>query len=148
MTFQEKGIAVALGVLVLMYGIYGVALYDMFLEGQFAATDAGSLLGKSILTLMAAVVITTLIVRIGMTVIEAIVTRDTHPVISDERDRLIELRGLRISHFVFAGGFVVAMIALALGQSAFVVINLIILSLGAGEALGSISQLYLYRRGL
>lgn len=148
MTFQEKGIATGLGVLILMYGIYGIALYDMFRGGQFAAAGGGSLLGKSILMLMAAVVITTLVVRIAMTALEAIANRDVHPVISDERDRLIELRGLRISHFVFAGGFVIAMVALALGQSAFVVINLIILSLGAGEALGSIGQLYLYRRGL
>ena len=148
MTYQEKGIAIALSILVLMYGIYGVALYQMFQDGRFAAADATSLLGKSILALMAAIFVITLVVRIGMTVVEAIAAREARPVIADERDKLIELRGLRISHFVFAGGFVLAMIALALGQPPFVVINIIIFALGTGEALGSIGQLYLYRQGL
>ncbi|WP_282611213.1 hypothetical protein [Pelagibius sp. Alg239-R121] len=148
MTYQEKGIAIALSILVLMYGIYGVALYQMFQDGRFESSDATSLLGKSILALMAAVVVVTVAVRIGVTIFDAIAARDANPVIADERDKQIELRGLRISHFVFAAGFVLSMVALALGQSPFVVINLVIVSLGAGEVSGSLGQLYLYRRGV
>lgn len=148
MTYHEKSIAIALSILVLMYGVYGVALYEMFQDGRFASPDATSLLGKSILALMAGVFVVTVVVRIGVTVVEAIAARDAHPVITDERDKLIELRGLRISHFVFAGGFVLSMIALAFGEPPFVVINLVICALGAGEVSGSLGQLYLYRRGV
>jgi hypothetical protein len=68
--------------------------------------------------------------------------------VEDERDKLIELKSSRIS-FGFGGmGFIAGLLALVLGYSPVVMINLIFLSFSAGSIVEGLAQLLYYRRGV
>jgi hypothetical protein len=68
--------------------------------------------------------------------------------VEDERDKLIELKSSRIS-FGFGGfGFIAGLVALVLGYSPVVMINIIYLSFSAGTIIEGFAQLLYYRRGV
>ena len=77
----------------------------------------------------------------------AMATREKASSFADERDKFIELRALRNALFVFITGFSLAMGSLAIGMPPSVMF-IVLMGSGYGAGLvGSISQLYLYRKG-
>jgi hypothetical protein len=92
-----------------------------------------------------------IVVNITLTIVfnmvYAMATRQKASSFADERDKFIELRGLRNALFVFTTGFALAMGSLAIGMPPSVMF-IILLGSGYGSGVvGSISQLYLYRKG-
>lgn len=68
--------------------------------------------------------------------------------VEDEMDRLIELKSLRVGFAIAGIGFIAGLIALLLGSSAAVMLNIFFLSAAGGAVLEGVVQLYYYRRGL
>ena len=69
-------------------------------------------------------------------------------IVEDERDKLIELKSMRIG-FVIAGmGFVGALVSLVLNYSPVVMLNILYISFCVGSLLEGAGQLYYYRRGV
>ncbi|MBN2436564.1 MAG: hypothetical protein JXK07_14995 [Spirochaetes bacterium] len=67
-------------------------------------------------------------------------------VIEDERDKIIELKSLRIG-FVFAGiGFVSALVWLVMDGSPIYLLNIIFIAFGLGSILEGFTRLYYYSR--
>ena len=66
---------------------------------------------------------------------------------TDERDRLIELRGDRVSHWVSGGGFVIAIILLATGTAVPFVFGVLFLGCFIGVIVGNVLKLVSYGRG-
>jgi uncharacterized membrane protein len=67
---------------------------------------------------------------------------------SDEMDKLIELKSMRVG-FVFAGiGFVCGLIALALDYTPVVMLNMVFASFSIGSLLEGVQQFIYYRRGV
>jgi hypothetical protein len=86
-------------------------------------------------------------ISIGANVVYTIATHEATSSFADERDRLIELRTLRIALYVFTTGFFLAMGSLALGATPSVMF-IILMCAGYGSWLvGNIAKLYLYRKG-
>ncbi|MDA3900929.1 MAG: hypothetical protein PF637_10465 [Spirochaetes bacterium] len=67
-------------------------------------------------------------------------------VVEDERDKIIELKSLRVG-FVFAGiGFVSALVWLVMDGSAIYLLNIIFISFSLGSILEGFTRLYYYSR--
>ncbi len=148
MPHQEKNIYASLISAALIFGAYFWYVYALYQDGGFDGADANSLIGKSILGLIIGGIIINIIMHIVINIIFAALENDPKPsFVVDERDKLIELRALRVSYYIFGAGYVASMIALAMGQTTFMVFNLIILSCAIATVTEALFQLALYRRG-
>jgi hypothetical protein len=103
--------------------------------------------GTLILIVIVVQVVLSILASIIVTVIQAGIARAEPDTRSDERDKLFELRGSKVSYAVFGSGFSIAMLTLALGLPALVMFNVLILSLFVAGITGNVVQIVLYRRG-
>ena len=148
MSYQEKTNIVSLLCAVIIFALYFYFVRQNYQAGLYAGAQGNALIGKSFLWLMAGGVILNIVAHIGFNIIYAIIKGEVNPsFVVDERDKLIELRALRLAYHTFAVGFVIAMIALTFEQSVFVVFNIIIPSCALAAFAEGIMQIYLYRRG-
>ena len=69
-------------------------------------------------------------------------------VTEDERDKLVELKSMRIGFIVTGVGFIGALVALVLNYSAVVMLNILFLSFNIGSLFEGVGQIYYYRRGV
>jgi hypothetical protein len=69
-------------------------------------------------------------------------------IVEDERDKLIELKSMRIGFVVAGMGFVGALVSLVLNYSPVVMLNILYISFCVGSLLEGAGQLYYYRRGV
>lgn len=103
--------------------------------------------GVAFVILVPVSIVANIAVSIVFSIVYAMATREKASSFPDERDKFIELRALRNALFVFITGFSLAMGSLAIGMPPSVMF-IILLGSGYGAGLvGSISQLYLYRKG-
>ncbi len=81
-------------------------------------------------------------------IINTIATRIEEPDISDERDKLIDLKSVRVSYYTFSLGFLLAMFTAVLSMPASTMFIVLIVSLLAAMLAYDISQFFYYRRGV
>jgi hypothetical protein len=67
---------------------------------------------------------------------------------TDERDKLIELRAIRISHWIFTMGFLIAMGSQAIGMQPGTMFILLISSGFISSMASEIAKIYFYRNGI
>lgn len=148
MSYQEKRIVATIVSAVLVFGGYYAVVIQMAQNGRFDGADATALLGKSILVLIFAGIVLNILITIAFNILFAIAGKESNPsFVVDERDKLIELRGLRTAFRLTSVGVILAMGALALGYSIFLVLNMIVASFAVGDLIGNIVMLRNYRRG-
>lgn len=147
MSYQENRTIAYLISSLLGVGLYSFYVIQQYQEGSFESTTISSFWGTVILVVIAMQIVLSIIAAILVSIIQAIVTREEEPTLSDERDKLIELKADRISYVVFGIGFLIAMITLAAGLTPLVMFNLIVFSLFGAGIVGYIMQLYFHRRG-
>ncbi len=148
MSFQEKRMVISFVSTLLVFSIYGAVIFQMHQHGRFDGADATSLLGRAILILIVGAIILNIALTIIFSIVMAIAQRESDPsFVVDERDRHIELRATAISYYVFGTGFTLSMVALALGQPALWVFNMIVASFGVATLVEILAQIYFYRRG-
>jgi uncharacterized membrane protein (UPF0136 family) len=149
MSYQEKNITVSL-VSHLLIGVY-------YLSQLLQMQQAGGLVAARVFSLWAVVIVGVIVVNIVgnilthilLSIVHAIKTRSEHveKSIEDERDKLIGLKGSKVSYIAFSIGVLIAMLSFAFGQPPLVMFSLLILSSIVAEIIGDVSQLYLYRKG-
>jgi len=149
MSHEEKNTWAQLASTALVTGAYLLYVNQLLGAGVFAAPDGLAVLGRTVLIVMVGGgIVVNIFAAILVNIVFAIATGDAHPnMATDERDRMIELRSFRVAALGLGVGFVLSMVALALGQSAFVVLNLIIVTGALANVLSSIVKLVEYRRG-
>ncbi|MES0488413.1 MAG: hypothetical protein ABUK01_00370 [Leptospirales bacterium] len=148
MSYQERNTIANLISSIIVFGLYGMYMFNMYQEGRFDGAGAAALVGKSIFVLICASILVTIAVSILFNIFYAIITKEKVQSVTDERDKLIELKGMQVSFIAFGVGFVGSMGALALGIAPFMVFLFIMYSMFFGNGLGEIIKLYLYRRGV
>jgi hypothetical protein len=68
--------------------------------------------------------------------------------VTDEMDKLIELKSMRFG-FIFSGiGFVAGLILLALNYSPVIMLNILYVSFSVGSLLEGFAQIFYYRKGI
>ena len=150
MSFQQKNITVSLVNFSLILGFYLFRVFQMVQGGSFTSTNVFRLWGIVIALAIGVTIFATILTHILSAIIQAIKTGEENPKIEDfedERDRLIDLRGTKVTYFVSSIGVFLAMLTFALGQPPLVMFTLLIFFGVVAQILGDISRLVLYRRG-
>lgn len=150
MSFQEKNIAVSLVNFTLILGFYSIRIFQMIQGDNFNSTNVFRLWGITIALAIIVTIVATILTHIGSAIIHAIKTGEEKTDIEDiedERDRLIDLRGTKVTYFVSSIGVFLSMLTFVLGQPPLVMFSLLIFSGLVAQVIGDISRLILYRRG-
>lgn len=149
MSYQEKNITVSLMTQTLILGFYLVNLWQMMQQGGLVAGMVYGLWVTVFAAAMAANILGSILTNIVLTIFEAIKSKQyTEPrFIADERDQLVELKGIRAGYITFSVGTLASIIAFMVGQAPLTVISAIIFFAVLAEIIGDISKIYFYRRG-
>ena len=149
MSYQEKNTTVSLITYILILGFYLVNLFQMYREEGLVSTRLFSLWAIVIIAAILVNIFASILTNIVLSIVHAIKTKtnESELFIADERDKLIELKGVKASYITFSIGVLLAMLTFVFGQPPLVMFSLIIFFSIAAEIIGDISQIYLYRRG-
>ena len=151
MSYEERNtVAHLISTVVVVSGFF---YYMLQMAPLDAADPAGALahLGLAFLVMAGAGIVVTILgtifVNIGAGIAEGIRTGREPEFATDERDRQIELRAMRVASLLLGVGMVGSMALLAFGQPAFTVFLAIILAGAVADVAAGIFKLALYRRG-
>lgn len=150
MSFKQKNITVTLVNFSLILVFFLIRVFQMVQNDSFNSENVFRLWGIIIILAVVVSVGATILTIIVSAVIDAIRTGKEEPEIDDledERDRLIDLRGTKITYLVSSFGSLIAMLTFVLGQPPLVMFTLLIFLGVLAQIIGDISRLFLYRRG-
>jgi len=147
MDYKEKQVILSIIISILVLGCYSLYVYNKYMAGNIEIINDYKFWGRSFIILIPVAIIAQIIICIGFAIINKIVTNEDIPSISDERDKLIELRAIRIAHWMFIVGFFLAMVSQALGMPPYVMFIVLIFSGFASSILAEVTKLYFYRKG-
>ena len=150
MSFQEKNFTASLVTFTLILGYYLIRLLQLVQSGNFNSTSVVRLWGFVIGFAIIGTILITIFTHIISAITQAIQTGKEDPKIEDtqdERDKLIDLRGTKVTYTVSSSGVFLAMLTFAFGQPPLVMFSLLIFFGVFAQIMGDISRLLLYRRG-
>ncbi len=149
MSFQEKNVTVSLFSFTFILGFYLLRTWQM-LRSDGLTNDLFGLWAAIIVLSIIVTIVLTILAHAGSALFEVIRTGNENPKIDDfedERDKLIDLKGTKVTYVVSSVGVFLAMLTFALGRSPLEMFSLLILSGLVAQVLGDIFRLALYRRG-
>ena len=147
MSFQERQALVSLLSTLLLAVVFLVYVLPRYPAGNPYAAEVFHFWGLAVVILVPVSIAASIAVSIVFSIVYSMATREKASSFADERDKLIELRALRIALYVFTCGFFLAMGALALGMPPSVMFIVLMVSGYGSGMVGNLSQLYLYRKG-
>lgn len=149
MSSEEKnafGAVVAFGFTIWFFGL---PIWAKTADGSYLTVDGLQDWGRDVLWLMGGGIVVTIVVMILLHVILSILSGDLEPqMMTDERDHAISRRGTLVSLTGASAGFIVCVIALAMGQSAIFALNAILIGMTGGALLSELTRIALYRFGV
>jgi hypothetical protein len=147
MSYQERQSVVSLLTTTLVAAVFFVYVLPLYPTGNPYSPAVFHFWGAAVVILIPVSIAANIAVSIAFSIVYSMATHEKISSISDERDRLIELRAIRNGLYVFAGGFSLAMGSLVIDMPPSVMFIVIMIS-GYGSGLVSnITQIFLYRRG-
>jgi hypothetical protein len=148
MGHQEKQSIVSIIGSVLIIGIYSKYVYNNYIDGDLEILNDFQFWGKSFLYLIPIAIVAQIVIHIVFAIVNRIVTQEDMSDLTDERDKLIELKSIRISHWIFIIGFMLAMGSLAMGMKPYIMF-LTLISFGFLASLASeVAKIIYYRKGV
>ncbi|MHA1128230.1 MAG: hypothetical protein ACTSRN_04665 [Alphaproteobacteria bacterium] len=149
MSFQEKNIVASLIAMTLVLLVFYPRIQGIYQSGQFDGAEGLVLLGKNGLYFFGAVIVANVVTLVLLYILHAVFTGgETLSDMVDERDKMIERRGMQIFGACVAVGIISAMLALTFGVAAVPVFFIILLSLAFGELISGVAKLAMFRLGL
>ncbi len=148
MSYHEKKSIVSMVSALVIFMIYFIVVFHKYQAGNLDSTNVFSFWGSVILILIPASIMAKIIIYIIFCIIYRMTTNEDAPSFSDERDKLIELKAERNSHWVFCLGFLLAMASQVMHMAPSVMFIVLILAGFVSDIFGEVSQLYFYRRGV
>ncbi|MBX3082436.1 MAG: hypothetical protein KF716_12440 [Anaerolineae bacterium] len=147
MSYQEKRALVSL-----ISSILITALYSAYMAQRYPTSDAYSIevfrfWGAFFLILIVVSIVARIVIYILFSIINTLATREEEPSITDERDRLIELKSNRNALWVFSVGVLIAMGSLVVDMPPSVMFVILIGAGLASDMISELSQFVFYRRG-
>lgn len=144
---REKRIIVSLISSILILGFYSLYVYNKDIAGDLDIINDPKFWGKAFLILIPVSIVAQIIIHIVFAIINKIVTNEDIPTITDERDKLIELKALKVSHWIFILGFILSIGSQAIGMQLYVMFITLIASCFVATIFEEIIKIYLYRKG-
>lgn len=148
MDLKEKRILVSLISSVLIMAFYWLYVYYNFIEGNPALLNDMRFLGKAFLIMIPVAIGAQIVIQIVLAIAFKMAGHDDIDPIDDERDKLIELKSIKISHYIFILGFMLAMGCLAMGMHTRVMIFVLIASGFVASVVNELLRLWYYRKGV
>jgi hypothetical protein len=134
--------------MLVILGLYSLYVYNRYVAGDPGIINNFRFWGKSMMILIPVMIVAMIIIHIIFAIINKIVTNEDIPTITDEMDRLIELKALRISHWIYSLGFILAMGSQAIGMQPWVLFVTLISSCFLGGIIEGLAKIYFYRKGI
>ena len=145
---QERRVVVSLISALIVFAVYAYFMVGYYQDGRFDGPGAGSLIGKSTIALIVAGIVASIVLQIVFAIGHAVATKEHERILTDERDKAIDLKAMQIGYLTFSVGFLVSMIVLATEMaSAPMVLIIIVVSMFASSVVGDVVKLALYRQG-
>jgi hypothetical protein len=148
MDIKEKKILISLISSVLIMLFYALYVYNRQIAGNPDILNDFRFWGKSFLIFIPVAIVAQIIIQIGFAIYISATSKEEIDPIEDERDKLIELKAIKISHYLFIIGFMLAMGSLALGMQPWVMFVVLISSGFVASVVNEITRLYFYRKGV
>jgi len=147
MSYQERNIITYIITGIIVMTIFTFHINDQFQSGAFDGPDAGVAIGWSAIKMIAGSIVVTIVVTILVHIASAIITQDASVDEADERDKLIDLVGMKVGFITFSIFFVGAMIWMAFGAPMAYVLIGSIYAMFIASMIEGCTRLVLYRRG-
>jgi hypothetical protein len=147
MGHQEKQSIVSIIGSVLVIGFYSLYVYRNYIQADMELLNDFQFWGKSFLYLIPVTIVVQIVIHIVFAIANRIITQEDMPDITDERDKLIELKSIRISHWIFIIGFMLAMGSLAMGMKPYVMFLTLISSGFLASLASEVAKIIYYRKG-
>ena len=148
MDIKEKRIFISLIGSVVILGLYAYFVYSRYIAGNSDILNDFSFLGKSFLILIPVAIVTQVVLQIIFAIYVHATSKEEIDPVEDERDKLIELKAIKISHYLFIVGFMLAMGSLALSFPPWIMFVVLISSGFIATVVNEIARLYFYRKGV
>ena len=149
MSFQEKNIAVSLSTFTLILGFYLLRIFQMIQGESFNSTNVFRLWGIIVLLAMIGTILLTIFTHIASGIVHKVRTNEDPHIedIEDERDQLIDLKGIKVAYILSSIGVALSMLTYVFGHPPLVMFSLLIFSGITAQIVADIWRLALYRRG-
>lgn len=149
MSNRKIAVTVSLISTLLILGYYLLNLIPMYQQGDLNSGEVFRLAGIVIIATIVLNILGNIFANIVINIVHAIQTQSAKEVrlIEDERDKLIGLKGTRVSYVAFSLGVLIAMLTFVFGQPALVMFSLIIFFGLIAEITGDLSQFYFDHKG-
>jgi len=148
MGHHEKQSIVSIIGSVLVIGFYSLYVYRNYIQADMGLLNDFQFWGKSFLYLIPVAIVVQIVIHILFAIANRIITQEDMPDITDERDKLIELKCIRISHWIFIVGFMLAMGSLAVGMKPYAMFLTLISSGFIASLASEVAKVIYYRRGV
>ena len=148
MTYQEKKAILSIVSTLLIFGGYTFYVFVLNMEESLAKLNDSYFWGKFILVLIPVSIIAQIIITIIFTIINKMATDEDMPSFSDELDKLIELKSMRIGYVIFIFGFLAAMTTQVLHMELYTMFVALISSGFIASVVDELAKLYYYRQGV
>ena len=147
MSFQERQALVSLLTTLLLAVVFLVYVLPRYPVGNPYGAEVFRFWGLAVVILVPVSIAANIAISIVFSIVYSMTTKEKASSFADERDKLIELRALRIALYVFTCGFFLAMGSLALGMPPSVMFIVLMVSGYGSGMVGDLSRIYLYRKG-
>jgi uncharacterized membrane protein len=105
MSSKEKETIVTLISAVVIMGFYSLYVYQNYLKEDWTLINDFKFWGTTFLIMIPVQIVSQIIIHIIFAIFNKIVTNEDMDTMSDERDKLIELKSIRIAHWIFTVDF-------------------------------------------
>lgn len=147
MSSKEKQIIVTLISSILILGFYSLYVYQNYLKEDWTLINDFKFWGTSFLIMIPVQIVAQIIIHIIFAIFNKIVTNEDMDTMTDERDKLIDLKAIRISHWTMTAGFLSAMSTQAMGMEPWTMFVTLIVSGFLSAIISESAKIYFYRRG-
>jgi hypothetical protein len=148
MGHQEKQSIVSIIGSMLVIGFYSMYIYRNYIAGDVELLNDFQFWGRSFLWLIPIGIVVQIVIHIVFAIANRIITGEDFSDFSDERDKLIELKSIRISHWIFIFGFMLSMGSLALGMKPYVMFLTLLSSGFLASIVSEVAKIIYYRKGV
>lgn len=147
MSTKEKQILVSIITSIAILCIYSLYIYNNYISGNPQVLNDFRFWGKSFLIFIPVAIAAQIVIHILFAIANKILTNEDMKDITDERDKLIDLKAIRISHWLFTLGFFLAMGSQAIGMQPWVMFITLILSGFISAIISESAKIWYYRKG-
>jgi hypothetical protein len=145
---KEKQIIVTTFSLLLVLGLYTLYVYKKYVQINPELINNLQFWGKAFLIMVPVMIVSLIILHIIFAIINKIVTKEDLPTITDEMDKMIDLKAVKISRGIYSIGFILAFASQAMGKQIWVLPTILIASCFVSAFIEGVVKIYFYRKGI